>query len=110
MFRKLDVKSFAELENAGIIYEEPSKYPEIDIDLSFISDKFEPIKKAIEETKSSLVKKVIVVDTYKDDKVKSITARITFSHPEKTLTREEVMEIIDGIISSLDTKGISLKK
>ncbi|MDD6727937.1 MAG: phenylalanine--tRNA ligase subunit beta [Eubacteriales bacterium] len=110
VFAEIDVKAFAEIENASIVYEEPSKYPAMDIDLSFVSDKFEPIKKAIDDAKSSLVKKIRVVDTYSDENSKSITARITFAHPEKTLTREEVMEVVDSIIASLEKKGISLKK
>ncbi len=110
VFAEIDVKAFAEIQNASIVYEEPSKYPGMDIDLSFVSDRFEPIKKAIDEAKSNLVKKVSVVDTYSDDNAKSITTRITFAHPEKTLTREEVMDIVDKVISSLEEKGISLKK
>ena len=43
VFAEIDIKTFAEIESAGIAYEEVSKYPEIEIDLSFISDKFEPI-------------------------------------------------------------------
>ena len=92
------------------MYEEPSKFPAIEIDLSFVSDKFEPIAMAIKNAKSSLIKKVDVVDTYTDDTTKSITARLTFSHPEKTLTREEVMGIVDGVIASLEKDGILLKK
>lgn len=110
VFAEIDVKRFAEIKNASIVYEEPSKYPGIDIDLSFVSDKFEPIKNAIDDAKSSLIKKVAVVDTYADNGVRSITVRMTFAHPEKTLTREEVMEIVDGIVADLDAKGISLKK
>lgn len=110
VFAEIDVKEFASLSNESISYEEPSKFPAIDIDLSFISDKFAPISKAIENAKSTLIKKVEVVDTYTDDTSKSITTRITFSHPEKTLTREEVMEIVDGVIASLEEKGIALKK
>lgn len=110
VFAEIDVKEFASLSNESISYEEPSKFPAIDIDLSFISDKFAPISKAIENAKSALIKKVEVVDTYTDDTSKSITTRITFSHPEKTLTREEVMEIVDGVIASLEEKGIALKK
>lgn len=110
VFAEIDVKAFAEIKNASIVYEEPSKYPGMDIDLSFVSDKFEPIKKAIEDTKSNLVKKICVVDTYIDDNAKSITTRITFAHPEKTLTREEVMEIVDKVVASLEEKGIFLKK
>lgn len=110
VFAEIDVKSFAEIQNASIVYEEPSKYPGMDIDLSFVADKFEPIKRAIEDAKSNLVKKVSVVDTYSDENAKSITTRITFAHPEKTLTREEVMEIVDKVVASLEEKGIFLKK
>lgn len=110
VFAEIDIKEFASLSNESISYEEPSKFPAIEIDLSFISDKFAPIAKAIENAKSTLVKKVEVVDTYSDENSKSITTRITFSHPEKTLTREEVMEIVDGVIASLESKGIALKK
>ncbi|MDE5985146.1 MAG: phenylalanine--tRNA ligase subunit beta [Eubacterium sp.] len=110
VFAELDVKAFAELSNDSISYEEPSKFPAIEIDLSFVSDKFAPIANAIENAKSTLVKKVEVVDTYADENAKSITTRITFSHPEKTLTREEVMNIVDGIVAGLKEKGIALKK
>lgn len=110
VFAEIDVKEFASISNDSISYEEPSKYPEIEIDLSFISDKFEPIAKAIENAKSCLIKNVDVVDTYKDENSKSITTRITFAHPDKTLTREEVMEIVDSVIASLAEKGIMLKK
>ena len=110
VFAEIDVSKFAALVNESITYAEPSKYPEIEIDLSFISDKYEPIAQAIEAAKSPLIKKVEVVDVYREENAKSITTRITFSHPEKTLTREEVMEIADGIIADLDKKGIALKK
>ncbi len=110
VFAEIDVADFAKLTNDSIKYEEPSKYPEIEIDLSFVSDKFEPIRLAIKEADSPLVKKTEVVDTYSDDNTKSITTRITFSHPEKTLKREEVMSIADQIIAKLESKGITLKK
>lgn len=82
----------------------------MEIDLSFVTDKFAPIKAAIEDAKSNLVKKIEVVDTYFDGDAKSITTRITFSHPEKTLTREEVMDIVNTVIDKLDLQGIKLKK
>ncbi len=110
VFAEIDVREFAALSNESISYEEPSKFPSIEIDLSFVSDRFAPIAEAIEFAKSALIKKVEVVDTYMDETSKSITTRITFAHPEKTLTREEVMGIVDGVIASLEEKGISLKK
>ena len=109
VFAELDVNLLAEIENASIQYEEPSKFPTMDMDLSFISDKFAPIARAIENAKCPLIKKVEVTDVYEDDNSKSITTRITFAHPERTLTREEVQAVSDSIIDDLKSKGISLK-
>lgn len=110
VFAEIDVAEFAQLKNNSIVYSEVSKYPEIEIDLSFISDKFAPIKNAILAAKSQLVKKIEVVDTYCDGDAKSITTRITFAHPEKTLTRDEVMDIVNSVIAALEKDGIALKK
>lgn len=109
-FAEIDVSAFAEIESAPIVYDEPSKFPGIDIDVSFVSDIFEPIGNAIKEAKCSLIKNVQVIDTYSDETGKSITTRLTFSHPEKTLTREEVMEVVNGIIEKLQNIGIALKQ
>ena len=109
VYAELDVKAFSELVNKGIHYIEPSKFPTIEIDLSFVVDKFEPIKEAINAAKSELIKKVEVIDVYQSATEKSITVRIVFSNNERTLTREEVLSITDGIIDYLKNKGILLK-
>ena len=109
VFAEIDVKAFAEIKNASIVYREVSKYPEIEIDLSFISDRFEPIAAAIEAAKSNLIRKVRVVDVYAGENSKSITVRITFSHSEKTLTKEEVSAVTDKLIEDLGASGISLR-
>lgn len=109
VFAEIDVELLAEIENASIQYDEPSKFPSMDIDLSFVSDKFAPIAKAIENAECSLIKKVEVTDVYEDVNSKSITTRITFANPQRTLTREEVQTVADSIISDLKSKGILLK-
>lgn len=109
VFAEIDVNALAAIDNASIEYEEPSKFPSIEIDLSFVSDKFAPIANAIANAKCSLIKNVEVTDVYEDENTKSITTRITFSHPEKTLKREEVQEVTDGIIDELKSNGIELK-
>lgn len=110
VYAEIDVAAFAEIESAGIHYEEPSKFPAIEVDLSFVSDTFAPIGKAIENAKCPLIKKVEVTDTYRSDALTSITTRLTFSHPEKTLTREEVMKVANSIIDELAKENISLKQ
>ena len=109
VYAELDVADFATIANAGIAYQEPSKFPEIEIDLSFVTDTFAPIAKAIENAACSLIKKVSVVDTYADENGKSVTVRIIFSHTERTLTKEEVLEVVNGIIAELDSQSIKLK-
>lgn len=109
VFAEIDVADFSHLADAGIHYEEPSRFPAIDVDLSFVSDVFAPIGKAIQNANCPLIKNVQVVDTYRDENGKSITTRITFSHPEKTLTREEVMDVANGIIDELAKQNIPLK-
>lgn len=112
VYAEIDVEAFANIENASIQYIEPSRFPEMEIDLSFISKTFAPISIAIAEAKSPLVKNVYVTDIYEDenDGSKSITTRIVFAHPERTLTKEEVTEVTDKIIATLKEKGIDLKQ
>ena len=110
VYAEIDVFDFAEIKNASITYCEPSRFPEMEIDISFVSDKFAPIGDAIKAENCSLIKSVSVVDTYTDENGKSITVRILFAHPERTLTKEETMEVVDSIIARLAENGIEMKK
>ena len=109
VFLEIDVDILAQIKNESIMYVEPSRFPEMEIDLSFISNKFEPIGEAIKAQNCELIKKVSVTDTYEDESGKSITVRMLFSHNERTLTREEVMEIVNKIIDNLKEQNILLK-
>lgn len=109
VFAELEIDAIVNTENKGIKYEETSKFPSIDVDLTFVSEKYAPVKEAIDTVNSELIKKVALVGTYSDDQGKAITVRLSFVHPERTLTKEEVMEIADKIIEILKNQGIALK-
>lgn len=109
VYAEIEVETFAEVESLGISYDEPSKYPEIEVDLTFRTDRFAPLAEAVKAAKSALVRKVSQTDVYADDNGKAITMRIVFADNTKTLTREEVTEVTDKIISELEAKGIALK-
>ncbi len=109
VYAEIDVSKFAEIENAGIVYDEPSKYPEMEIDVTFVSPVFAPIGKAIADENCSLIKSVRVADTYGNGENKAITVRIVFSHPERTLTKDEAMEVVDSVIDKLKARGIQAK-
>ncbi len=110
VFAEIDVRAFSAVKANDIVYDEPSKFPGIEIDLSFVTDKFAPVGEAVKNANCSLIKDIQVVDTYEDENGKSITVRLFFVHPEKTLTRDEVMNVVNSIIDSLSAKGIELKK
>jgi phenylalanyl-tRNA synthetase beta chain len=110
VYAEIDMEIFASVADASISYSEPSRYPEIEIDLSFMSERFAPIGDAIKAENSDFIKGVSVVDTYTDENGKSITVRILFSHPERTLTKDETMEIVDSIVSRLESNGITMKQ
>ena len=109
VFMELDVAKLTQVEPQPIVYEEPSKYPGMEVDMTFLADKYEPIEKAIAAANSPILKKARVTGTYADEAGKSITVRLTFSHSERTLTREEVMAVTDGIVDALAKEGVALK-
>ena len=109
VYAEIDVKAFSEIKNASIQYAEPSKFPEIEIDLSFISQTFAPILVAVKNANCPLIRDIKVVDTYTDDTSKSITVRLIFSHSERTLTKEEVLLVVNSIVDTLAKDGITLK-
>ena len=82
----------------------------MEIDVTYVSDTFAPIGNAINNENCEWIKGVKVTDTYVDDKGKAITVRIYFAHPERTLTKEEVMKYIDSISLALEKENIYIKK
>ncbi len=109
VFAELDIAALTELATAPLSYDEPSKFPGMDIDLNYIANKFSDINDVITEINCPDIKKVSVIDTYHDISGKSITVRLSFSNNERTLTGDEVMAVVDQITEKLAAKGICLK-
>ncbi len=110
VFFEIDINNLDETAYNSITYEEASKYPSIDVDLTFMADKYEPIGKAVKKVNSPLIKKEMLVGTYSDEAGKSISIRLTFSHNERTLTKDEVMDVVNAIIKDLENQKIALKQ
>ena len=106
VYAELDVLALSQIENAGIHYQEASRYPGMEVDLTFLSDTFAPIRDAIS---SDLITNVKVADIYRGEEGKAITVRLTFSSMDRTLTREEVQAVTDDIIAKLAQQNIRLK-
>ena len=109
VFAEIDIAGFCAVEDAGISYAETSKYPSVDVDLTFICDRFAPIAAAIDASGSKLIRAYRVVDVYTDGEKKSISVRIEFNAGDRTLQRDEVMKVADSVIDALAAQGIALK-
>ena len=109
VYLEVDVAALTAVADQGIHYEGLSKYPGMEVDLTFRSDRYAPIKAAIEEANSPLLKKVKVADLYRGEDGNAITVRLSFGLMDRTLTREEVLAVTDGIVANLAQQGICLK-
>lgn len=110
VFAELDVKALAEIIPAPIVYREPSRFPGMEQDLTFVCDRCQPILDAVKAEETPLLQKVAVLGTYNDLSGKTITIRLSFSHPERTLTRDEVQSVVERVIARLEEQRIRLKK
>ena len=111
VFAELDVDALSSVEDRGIEYKRVSKFPTVEVDLCFVTPRFLPIAKALHRAYSPLIRKVALVDRYEDEKgEKSMAIRLTFVHPERTLTKEEVMETVDRIVAEAAKEGANLKQ
>ena len=92
-------------------YKEISKFPSIKKDLAFVVNKnmiSKDIEKVIKNAGGSLLTKIEVFDVYEgsnlpEDK-KSIAYSLTFLDNKKTLTDEEINNIMNKIIENVTTK------
>ena len=67
------------------------------------------ILEAVKKANCPLIRDIKVVDTYTDESSKSITVRLIFSHSERTLTKEEVLLVVNSIVDDLAKDNITLK-
>lgn len=92
-----------------IKYKASSKYPSIEKDFAFIFKKGIVVKDILDTIKKKggrLLDNIEVFDIYEGDKINndeiSIAFHLTFQEKERTLTDEEVMQVFNNIISSLE--------
>lgn len=112
VFAELDVQAFAEAETAPIIYEEPSKFPPIDYDISVVIPKgvlFSDMAKCWANEGKGILKSAKIVDSYDTDMFHSETVRFEFSSNERTLSSVEVQEIMDAVINNLKEIDVRLR-
>lgn len=109
VFAEVDMQAFADKKNASIIYDEPSKFPPMDYDLSVVVPSgvlFSDLSQCWKNEGTEILKNVKIVDTYDTELFHSITIRFEFSSSERTLSSAEVQAVMDKVIENL--KGINV--
>ncbi len=112
VFAEIDVNKFAAADTKPIEYDEPSKYPTMDYDLSLDMPKemlFAELTRCWKSDDSGLIKNVSVVDTYDTEEIHRITVRFEFSSNERTLSSAEVQKVIDSITNKLADINVTIK-
>lgn len=108
---ELDLDTLSEIPENDLKYREPSRFPGIDIDLSFALDRdvtFADVVRPFYEDRDETLSNISLVDLYEAEG-KSMTIRLSFVSPTKTLSKAEVQAYIDRILSVLAEQNIRLR-
>ena len=113
-FVEIKTEAFAKVEVARAKYQEPSKFPAIEIDVTFTADVgaivFGELVKSAKAAGGEMLREVVVKDIYTaEDGSSSITLRFSFASAERTLTKQELTPATDAIIAALAPAGLVLK-
>lgn len=112
VFAEIDMDAFADSENASIEYEEPSKFPPMDYDISVIVPTgvfYSDLAECWKNEGEGILKNTKIVDTYDTENFHSITIRFEFSSAERTLSSAEVQKFMDRIIERLKNIDVKLR-
>ncbi len=112
-FFEIFTESFAEVSPRDVKYKEPSKFPAIDIDMTFTADVsailFEELVKAAKSAAGELLSGVTLKDIYTADGASAVTFRFSFVSSERTLSKQELAPTTDAVCKALEPMGLTLK-
>lgn len=108
---EVDFTKLSELSDAKKIhYEKFSRFPFAERDFAVVTDEALPIGDLLQAVRSSseIVSDALLFDVFTGasigDGKKSLAFRVRFSHPEKTLSDEDINPIIEKILKSLEER------
>ena len=113
-FFEIKTESFAKTTVARLKYAEPSKFPAVEIDVTFASDPaalaFPQLIAVAKEASGELLSDMWVKDIYTaEDGSFATTLRFSFISRERTLTKQELGVVVEGITTAFAKLGIDVK-
>ncbi len=114
-FFEISTEKFSDVKAAPITYAPPSKFPEIDIDLTFAADlsalDFSAVCETAKAAAGSILSGVTVKDIYnREDGVCALTLRFAFVSDERTLTKQELAPITEKVAEALSALNLKVNE
>lgn len=110
-FFEINTQKFSCHKAEPIRYAEPSKFPAIDIDMTFRADlsavDFDAVKRAAKEASPALLSDVKMQDAYETEGAETLTLRFSFLSRERTLTKQELAPETEKIAAALAPLGLN---
>ena len=110
-FFEINTQKFSQHKAEPIRYAEPSKFPAIDIDMTFRADlsavDFDAVKRAAKEASPTLLSDVKMQDAYETEGAETLTLRFSFLSRERTLTKQELAPETEKIAAALAPLGLN---
>ena len=104
-FCELDMDLLATVLPTPLRYREASRFPGIDLDVTFtvkLSEvDFAAVRAAAHKAGGELLTAVAPVGTYRKDGEETLTLRFSFTSPERTLTKAELAGQVDAVTEAL---------
>ena len=112
-FFELRTEAFAGISAATTKYAEPSKFPAIEIDITFSADVgaivFPELVARSKAAAGELLADMWLKDIYTQDGVSAVTLRFAFCSAERTLTKQELAPATEAIAAALAELGMIVK-
>ena len=112
-FFEITTEKFANTKVGKTVYSEPSKFPAIEIDMTYVADvsaiNFARLTAMAKDAAGEMLSDVRVKDIYTQDGTSAITIRFAFLSTERTLTKQELAPLCEKINEALAAEDIVLK-
>ena len=112
-FFELRTEAFASVAAATVKYAVPSKFPAIEIDVTFTADVgaivFPELESAARAAAGELLSSMWLKDVYEQDGSSAVTLRFAFCSAERTLTKQELTPATEAIANAFIQFGMAVK-
>lgn len=106
---EIHLKPLIEAASADIVYKTLPRFPAVDRDIAVAVDRVTAVGDLVRTAKDAAgeyLEAVRVFDVYTGDRIaadkKSVAISLTYRHPERTFTDEEITEIHGRVVSALE--------